>query len=611
MSFLPKKMTWSGGGPVSLYCTPSGSSSVVLLVLAILCSPCLVLSQAHGHNPFAAAPPAHRRPPPYRQRYPNVNHRGAYANAPPRPGYGAVGSMPAPRAGAGHGPMGAPSHYESIAELDKPTFLRSSRKINIKPIRTQWQPNFLQPLPAEKLIAVALYPDVGQNFSLPVKLDGNMAITVHPRRGFTTFNVTYLDVELTVHPYFNSEIRQRMPLKPGEQPVQAMPAGHHAHSRVKRCCVTGAVRSSSGLDIPNLDAGLGMSLGPGSLSYFKEDVAGGTYNLTTLNRGVGMAEIVVFTTLDPEFSPYPRIHGNDPQIKVREITASSVLMAWEAPPEQPDVSYCFIYHRAQDHWPDDVHSSSFAAWMERDTAVHLKCVKSGVNGLHNTLKITGLQPGTEYHIDMLAHNLKTQRETTFIGAQVRTAAGPSGGAHGTPNAHYTGPVNLGRPPLYADRTTTLYNGQGRHGIPGGFRDLPPNFVDNPRRHVMNPDPRGRLPKTPVHGNGQFYNPANPYGFTAIPPTAPVVKVYTPKQTNTRKPWYYNLVKVAGQVTAPVKKYYAPRQWTHPDPRPRPHRDVHAHEWSTAAKPVSSLVTLLSGIAVCTAISYLSLGWFSS
>eukprot|EP00117_Sycon_ciliatum_P048375 scpid21440/ scgid34449/ len=490
------------------------------------------------------------------------NKHGAFNHPPP-------GSPKNRVSGGGQGVEGGTAATASagsanpIPELDKPTLLRNRNKIHIKPVRAPNQPNFLPSLPTEQLMATALYPGLGQNFSLTVQLDGNMAITVHPRRGFTTWNITYIDKALMVHPYFNSQIRQKIALKAGEQPVQAMPAEMAPKGRKKRCCIAGALRASSGLDIPNLDAGLAVSLGPGSLTYFKEDVAGGVYNLTTMNRGGGMAEIVVFTTLDPEYSPYPRIHGNDPQIKVTKINNTELTMAWEADIEAKDVSYCFIYHRAQDHFADDVHSSSFAQWMERDTATHLRCVKSGPSA-HNTLVIKNLQPGTEYHIDLLTHNINTRRETTFMGVQVTTSS-PGAAAPNHQSGHHVGIPSglLRRPNNYRSR------------------DPPPTYIDNPRRHVFAPPRQYGLlkqPHIPARPGRlqQYHNPANPMGLTAFPPSPdaatepPPMNIFTPprRAPAARKPWYYPTLTRLGQG---VNRYYAPRQWMRS--RLRTYRDV--------------------------------------
>lgn len=95
-------------------------------------------------------------------------------------------------------------------------------------------------------------------------------------------------------------------------------------------------------------------------------------------------------------------------------TNTSVTLHWQLLPESPYVVYCIVYHSAFDHRHDDVHSSSYAVWMERTTAIHLKCTsKSSQN-------ITNLIPGTEYHIDLLARDTKTLRETTFMGLTVTT-----------------------------------------------------------------------------------------------------------------------------------------------------------------------------------------------
>lgn len=446
-------------------------------------------------------------------------------------------------------------------------------------------------------MAASLYPGVGQNFSLPVKLDGNMAITVHPRRGFTTFNVTYMDVELMVHPYFNSKIRQVIDVG-NHQPVQAMPVSHGAFHRRKRCCISGAARANSGMDVPSLDAGLGMSLGPGSLTYFKEDVAGGLYNLTTLNRGAGMSEIVVFTTLNPEFSPFPRMHGTDPQIKVQEIRATSVKMSWEALTDAPEVVYCFIYHRAQDHYPDDVHSSSYAAWIERDTAVHLQCVKSGPDK-QNTMIIPNLQPGTEYHIDLLSHNRRTSRETTYMGVQVRTAGGLFGGGTGPARGFNSGAtgafVGVGRTPPFAGPSFSRHPGRSAVVAPGRFRDhfgrvLPPGH--NSFHSPQHPGSPQRQPKMPVDSHGVFYNPANPRRPTVSPPSTPPppMKAFTPRAPNSaRQPWYYNFIHNAKPGSQQVGRYHAPPQWANPGPgsRPRTHRDVGEVLWLHAADQSSS------------------------
>ena len=304
-----------------------------------------------------------------------------------------------------------------FTELDLPASERNTRLVYIPAARAPWAKHIARKLSDRRLLAQKLYPGMQQNYTLTVPLDGNMAITVHPRRGFITWNVTYLDIKVMVHPFFVNFIHQNTPLKDGKRPVQAMPG--KGKSRQKRCCIAGAVTFNYDFDVVELDAGLGKSLGPGSITYFKEDVSGGVYTLWVKNGGDSIAEFVVYATRRPEYSPFPRIHYNDPQIKITDIGSRTINVTWMKAPESPNVTYCIVYHSAGDHRHDDVHSSSFATWMERPSAVHLPCTKNSTEQLKN------LRPNTEYHIDLLAHNLKTLRETTFMGVVVRTK--PSSG----------------------------------------------------------------------------------------------------------------------------------------------------------------------------------------
>lgn len=307
-----------------------------------------------------------------------------------------------------------------FTELDLPASERNPHLVYIPAARAPWAMHIPRTLSDRRLVAQSLYPNMQQNYTISVPLGGNLAVTVHPRRGFITWNITYLDTTVMTHPFFTSFIHPRLPLDDGKRPVQAMPA----RRRKKRCCVSGAVTYNYDFDVPELDADRGTSLGPGSITYFKEDVSGGTYTLWVHNRGKGSAEFVVYSTRKPEFSPYPRIHHNDPQIKVRSVFANNLTIWWEKAPESPNVTYCIVYHEAVHHQRDDVHSSSFAAWMERDSAVHLPCTKDERKDLRN------LKPNTEYHIDLLAHNEFTLRETTFMGVVVRTKKSSYGGRRG-------------------------------------------------------------------------------------------------------------------------------------------------------------------------------------
>ena len=366
-------------------------------------------------------------------------------------------------------------------ELDLPASERNSLFTNFPVARAPWYGHHggkRDPLPLDQLVPQQLYPNQDHIYTMRVPKSAYISVTIHPRRGFITWNISHTGVLVMTHPFYTHQLPQREPIPPGQKARQARPDSLHyrdpsygsqgqgavphdpyaphprttyyygrrkkrssgnleagkrsefketqeeqvredmmPRKRAKRCCVSGAPPHEYDYDVMELFAGQGgTSIGPGSLTYFKEDVTGGDYNIRVHNLGGGMADFLIFTTLHPQNSPYPRMQGNDPQIKVGVIEQEQIEIYWEPPPEQPDVVYCPVFHAVHEHREDDVHSSSYAQWMERPQAGHPPCVHSPVT----TATLRGLRPDTEYHIDLLARNPHTLREATFVGLIART-----------------------------------------------------------------------------------------------------------------------------------------------------------------------------------------------
>ena len=363
-----------------------------------------------------------------------------------------------------------------MTELDLPASERNSLFSYFPMARGHWKgpgAGHEDILPMDQLVPQQLNPHQHHEYIMrvPQAVPG-MSITVHPRRGFVTWNVSKNSVNVMTHPFYTMGIPQRLPVPPGERASQARPDsmhpgansghghapghdpyGHHssqatyygrkkrsvhkttsrstallshmprlqvhqeiAKSRVKRCCISGAPPFNYDYDVVELNGGLGKSIGPGSITYFKEDINEGDYIVSVTNWGGSKAEFLIFATLLPEQNPYPRMQGNDPQVKVRTIEQDAIEIFWEPPPEQPGVVFCPVFHTAEDHVESDVHSSSFAQWLERRRSFHPPCVAASATAT----KLRGLEPNTEYHIDLLVRNTMNLREGTFMGVIART-----------------------------------------------------------------------------------------------------------------------------------------------------------------------------------------------
>lgn len=376
------------------------------------------------------------------------------------------------------GDLAPPPLRPPAGELHLPAAERNSIFTYFPPARAAWNGHHGgqgDRLPPENLIPQQLHPNQDHIYVLEVPPpESYMSVSVHPRRGFITWNISFEGVNVMTHPFYTSGVPQRLPIPPGEEARQPRPdpmhmgLGHqdplqgyynHPHqrygthgtaryygrrrkkrqaperntsqptrqllkdepdlprSRVKRCCVTGAPEHDYDFDVVELNAGLlGTSVGPGSLTYFKEDATAGEYLINVRNLGSSVADFLIFTSLHPMNGPYPHMQGNDPQIKVGNVEAQRIELNWEPPPEQPNVVFCPVLHTAAKHKSSDVHSSSYAEWMERPEARHPACVKAP----GRSTVLYDLLPDTEYHIDLLVRNVVSLREATFLGVVART-----------------------------------------------------------------------------------------------------------------------------------------------------------------------------------------------
>ena len=454
---------------------PTTEHSVLLLLLALqlLCrvptGQCQQLQ--HGRH--------HQQPDPY---FASPDHHAA-TPYPPGPGYGGQQQQqqPDPYNANSHNRQDIPTmhHGYPASELDLPASERNSLYAYFPPARSpassQHFGKTTVELPIGHLTAQQLYPNQDQVYTLtgvPNTVPG-ISITVHPRRGFITWNISNGGIDVMTHPFYTHALLQSLPQRSGQGVRQARPDPFHtgAHGlggtgprdpyahhpsypaarshyigrrrrktreapprapkgpavqtlehagsrhRAKRCCASGAPPYNLDYDVREIHAGEGgESLGPGALTYFKEDINGGDYSIRVHNMGAGMADFLIFATLEPEHSPYPKMQNNEPQVTVQAIGSNKIDIMWEPPPESPNTVYCPVVHSASNHVPTDVHSSPYAQWMERTAALHPPCV----DGTTRTTTLHDLRPNTEYHIDLLARNIITLRETTFIGLAVRT-----------------------------------------------------------------------------------------------------------------------------------------------------------------------------------------------
>ena len=258
-------------------------------------------------------------------------------------------------------------------------------------------------------------------YYIDVPKGGSVAITVHPRQGHVTWNVTYQDVTVFRHPMFTH--RLRAPYMPSrsrgrrsvseDEAAELFSALESRAGRKKRSKVRGAVRHNFDYDVPELNAGLGQSLGPGSITYWKED-QGGRYIVDIRNRGASPAEYIIYATTRPHSSPFPRSVG-DPQAKVEDVTRTGVTLEWMPIPEAPmGTQYCVFYHNARVHMRSDVHSSPYASHMTRPTTVKVGCTHM------SHMQVLGLQPDQEYHLDVFSQSPLSKLFTPYLGVRTTT-----------------------------------------------------------------------------------------------------------------------------------------------------------------------------------------------
>ena len=274
----------------------------------------------------------------------------------------------------------------------------------------------------DRLMAQQLGGGQRRMYEITVPKGGSVGITVHPERGAITWNITHDNVYMMKHPLFTHVLSAPLPSYSGPSSrfkrtsARSTAAdGAEEHSRSKRQLYSGAVRSNFDFDVTELNAGYGRSIGVGSINYIKEDM-GGVYTMEVANRRMNqVASFYIYATLNPSNSPYPRI-PDDPQARVVRLESGALNVEWQPVRSQyqPRTEYCVFYHAASSHTPSDVHSSPYAHQLRSGSTVRERCNRRPFARLNN------LRPMTEYHIDVMARDLTTQRMTTYIGVKAAT-----------------------------------------------------------------------------------------------------------------------------------------------------------------------------------------------
>lgn len=274
-------------------------------------------------------------------------------------------------------------------------------------------------LQQDRLMAQQLPGGQRRLYQISVPKGGSVGITVHPRRGSITWNITHDNVYMMVHPFYTHVLRAPLPVYEGpgssrfKRSVRGRASG--AKSRVVRQLYSGAVRSNFDFDVTELNAGYGRSMGAGSINYIKEDM-GGVYTMDVANMRMNdLASFYIYATLQPANSPYPRVPG-DPQARAARLESHALNLEWQPVRQEFEhrTEYCVFYHSANNHQHSDVHSSPYADHLQRSSTVRERCNRRPF------ARISRLRPQTEYHIDVMARDLMTRRMSTYIGVKAAT-----------------------------------------------------------------------------------------------------------------------------------------------------------------------------------------------